>query len=190
MQDTINALLEWGYVLLFIYSLGGGMIGILAAGVLSATSELNLYACILIAFVANVIGSMLLFVMGRYYKKDLMPYFRKHRRKLALAQMKIKQHGTFLIIFQKFIYGLKTFVPIAAGFARYDLAKFTLINTLATALWAVLLGYIGFAFGSLIAPIVDKIGSYPYLVPLFLLALIGTLWLYLAKFSKKPKTTH
>lgn len=187
MQDTINALLEWGYVLLFIYSLGGGMVGILAAGVLSSlpNSNFNLQICIVLAFIANTIGSTLLFTLGKYYKKDLMPHFRKHRRKLALAQMKIKQYGNFLIAFQKFIYGLKTFIPLAAGFAKFSFTRFCIINTLATALWAILLGYIGFAFGYIIKPAFDKIAEFPYLVPLFLFALIGGIWLYLAKFSKK-----
>lgn len=187
MQDTINALLEWGYVLLFVYSLGGGMVGILAAGIVSASGHLNLYACVLLAFASNLTGSTLLFILGRYYKKDLMPYFRKHRRKLALAQLKIKQHGNFLIIFQKFIYGLKTFVPIAAGFARYDFAKFSALNALATALWAVILGYLGFLAGTFIRQIADAISAYPFIFPLFLLSLVGGIWFYLSRFSRKPK---
>lgn len=187
MEETIASLQNYGYIILFVYSLGGGMVAILAAGILSASGYFDIKICIALAFVANVIGSTLLFVLGRYYKKDLMPYFRKHRRKLALAQMKIKQYGNFLIIFQKFIYGLKTFIPIAAGFAKFNFVRFCFINTLATALWAVLLGYAGFAFGAVITPVVDKIGAYPYFVPLFLLALIGGIWLYLAKFSKKTR---
>lgn len=187
MQETIANLQSYGYIILFVYSLGGGMVAILAAGILSASGYFNLSFCIILAFIANVIGSTLLFVLGKYYKKDLMPYFRKHRRKLALAQMKIKQYGSFLIVFQKFIYGLKTFIPIAAGFARFNFAKFCLINTLATALWAFVLGYLGFAFGAFITPIIDKIGDYPYIVPLFLVLLIALIYLYLAKFSKKAR---
>lgn len=187
MQETIANLQNYGYIILFVYSLGGGMVAILAAGVLSASGYFNLSLCIALAFVANVIGSTLLFVLGKYYKKDLMPYFRKHRRKLALAQIKIKQYGDFLIIVQKFIYGLKTFIPIAAGFTHFNFLRFVIINTIATALWAVILGYVGFAFGAFITPVVDKISDYPYLVPLFLLALLAFIWLYLAKFSKKAR---
>lgn len=188
MSETISNLQTYGYILLFLYSLGGGMVGILAAGVLSSMREdFNVSVCITLAFVANTLGSTLLFVLGRYYKKDITPYFRKHRRKLALAQMKIRQHGVWLLIVQKFIYGLKTFIPIAAGFARFSLAKFLLINTAATALWAVVLGYLGFAFGDLIQNTFDKIAQYPYLVPLFLLILVGLIWLYLSKFSRKKR---
>lgn len=187
MQDTINSLLEWGYVILFIYSLGGGMLGILAAGVLSASGHFNLYFCIALAFFANALGSTLLFILGKYYKKDLMPYFTKHKRKLALAQLKLKQYGTSLIFVQKFIYGLKTFIPIAAGLVKFDFGKFFIINTLSSLIWAIVLGFLGFGFGNVISPLVDRLSVYPYAVPLFLVLLVGALWLYLSKFSQKTR---
>ena len=185
MQESIESLLNYGYIILFVYSLGGGMVGILAAGVLCATNHFNLSLCIIIAFIANTLGSTLLFVLGRYYKKDLMPYFAKHRRKLALARMQIKRHGSVLILFQKFIYGLKTFVPLAAGFVRFDLVKFCLVNTLASLIWASLLGYLGFAFGAALSSFVDKLSEAPYIMPLFLLFLLALIWFYLSRFSKK-----
>lgn len=191
MTETIANLQNYGYLILFVYSLGGGMVGILAAGVLSFLSQnsgaFDLRVCIALAFVANTLGSTLLFVLGRYYKRELMPHFRRHRRKLALAQLKMRQHGTSLIIVQKFIYGLKTFIPIAAGFARFPLLRFIVLNTLATALWAIVLGYIGFAFGHIIVPAFDKIAEFPYLVPLFLLVLIALIYLYLSRFSRKSR---
>ncbi|TQR33061.1 hypothetical protein DMB92_03635 [Campylobacter sp. MIT 99-7217] len=185
MQDTIDTLLRYGYVILFLYSLGGGMVAILAAGVLSASAKLDLALCISIAFVANVLGSTLLFALGKYYKKDLLPFVKKHRRKIALAHLKMRQYGDFLILIQKFIYGLKTFIPLAAGFAKFNFVRFFIINTIASLIWAVGFGYLGFAFGSVITNIVDEISNYPYLVPLFLLALILLIWFYLSKFSKK-----
>ncbi|MCX2682543.1 DedA family protein [Campylobacter sp. MIT 21-1685] len=185
MQEMIETLLQYGYVILFIYSFGGGMVGILAAGVLSAQGKFDIHLCILLAFISNTLGSTLLFILGKYYKKDLMPYFKKHRRKIALAILKIKQYGIFLLSTQKFIYGLKTFIPIAAGFAKYNFMKFCLINTLASLLWAILLGYSAFLFGTLIEKFFTKLGDYSYGAPLFLIFLLGGIWFYLNKFSKK-----
>lgn len=185
MQDMIDTLIQYGYIVLFFYSLGGGMVGILAAGVLSSQGKMELSLCIALAFIANTLGSTLLFILGKYYKKDLMPYFKKHRRKLALAMIKTKQHGVILLITQKFIYGLKTFIPIAAGIAKYNFMKFALINTLASLAWAIILGFGAYSFGYIIEKVFNELGSYPYAPPLFLLALALGIWLYLAKFSKK-----
>ena len=185
MQDMIETLIKYGYIVLFFYSLGGGMIAILAAGVLSFQGKMDITLCIVLAFVANTLGSTLLFVLGKYYKKDLMPYLKKHRRKLALASIKIKKYGIFLLISQKFIYGLKTFIPLAAGLAKYDFSKFVIINTLASLAWAVILGFSAYTFGYIIEVIFNKFTNYPYIAPLFLLALVLAIWFYLAKFSKK-----
>lgn len=185
MQDMMDTLIKYGYIILFFYSLGGGMVGILAAGILSSQGKMDLSLCIALAFIANTTGSTLLFILGKYYKKDLMPYFKKHRRKLALAMMKTKQHGVILLVSQKFIYGLKTFIPIAAGMAKYDFIKFTVINTLASLMWAVILGLIAYTFGYMIEAIFNKLSLYPYTAPLFLLILAGIIWLYLTRFSKK-----
>ncbi len=47
------------------------MVGILAAGVLSSQGKMDLSFCITLAFIANTIGSTLLFILGKYYKKTL-----------------------------------------------------------------------------------------------------------------------
>ncbi len=46
MQDMIDTLIKYGYIVLFFYSLGGGMVGILAAGVLSSQGKMDLSFCI------------------------------------------------------------------------------------------------------------------------------------------------
>ncbi|TKX31765.1 DedA family protein [Campylobacter estrildidarum] len=185
MQDMVDTLIQYGYIVLFFYSLGGGMVGILAAGILCSQGKMEIGLCIFLAFLGNTLGSTLLFILGKYYKKDIMPYFKNHRRKLALATMKIKQYGTILLIVQKFIYGLKTFIPIAAGIAKYNFTKFAMINTLASLIWSIILGFGAYSFGYIIETIFNKLSSYPYIAPLFLLILAGIIWFYLAKFSKK-----
>ncbi|MDO4673744.1 DedA family protein [Campylobacter sp.] len=185
MQDMMDTLLRYGYVVLFFYSLGGGMVGILCAGVLSSLGKMELSWCIALAFIANTLGSSGLYFLGKHGKKDFLPYFKKHRRKLALALLKVKQHGTILILTQKFIYGLKTLIPLAAALAKYDLKRFLFLNALASFIWALSLGLVGFAFGGLVEKIFEKFGNYSYASFLFLGLLIALLLGYLAKFSQK-----
>ena len=42
MQEVVNSLEQWGYILLFAYSLGGGYVGLLTAGVMSALDKMDL----------------------------------------------------------------------------------------------------------------------------------------------------
>lgn len=50
--------------------------------------------------------------MGRYNKNALMPYIKAHRRKLVLSHILMKKYGDKIIFIQKFVYGLKTLVPM------------------------------------------------------------------------------
>lgn len=185
MQEMMENLVKYGYILLFLYSFGGGMIGILAAAALSSSAKFDLHLCIALAFLGNALGSTLFFIMGKYCKKDLMPYLRKHRRKLALAMIKIKRQGVGLFVVQKFVYGLRTLIPMAAAFARYNFLKFFIINTIASLVWAVSLGYLGFTFGYFFEMFFNKLGEHPYMAPLFLISLAIGIWFYLSSFSKK-----
>ena len=119
MEDILSSLSTYGYIILFLYSFGGGMVAIIAAGVLSYAGKMDLSASIAVAACANIIGSSFLFYMGRYNKKALMPYIRDHRRKLALSHILMKKYGDKIIFIQKFIYGLKTLVPMTIGLTKF-----------------------------------------------------------------------
>lgn len=68
MQDIIVSLEKWGYMLLFLFSLGGGYVGLLTAGVMSALGKMDIIISILTAGVGNIIGSSLLAYLARYQK--------------------------------------------------------------------------------------------------------------------------
>ena len=91
------------------------MVALIAAGVLSYSGQMDLSFSIAVAFTANAIGDTALFYLSRYNKAQMMPYLKKHRRKLALSHLLMKKYGDKIIFFQKFVYGIKTLIPIAIG---------------------------------------------------------------------------
>lgn len=189
MQDMLDKVIEYGYVILFLYSLGGGMLALLAAAILChSTEELNIYVCILLAFLANYLGTLLTYYFSRAYKKEFKRFASKHRRKIALLSLKMKRHDIIIILTQKYIYGMKSFVPMVAGFIRMPFLRFAIINIFACLLWAIILGSLGFAFAPFIKQIFIKLAKYPYLGPLFLVVLTVFFLLFFKFFaSKKPR---
>ena len=101
MSEMLTSLSTYGYIILFLYTLGGGMVAIIAAGVLSYAGSMNLPLVIIIATISNALGDTLLFYLSRYNKKEIMPYFKKQKRNLALAQILFKKHGGKIILFKK-----------------------------------------------------------------------------------------
>ncbi|WP_457748780.1 DedA family protein [Sulfurimonas sp.] len=185
MEDTFSNLATYGYIGLFIYSLGGGFIGLVAASVLSFMGKMDLTMSISIAFLGNALGDVLLFWLTRYQKSMMVEGLRKHRRKLALAHILIKKHGDWVIFIQKFIYGLKTVVPIAIALTKYDFKKFAILNVFAAAVWALAFGLSSYYFGAVLSKFAMYISDNKWIAPVVLLIIGGSVWLYLEKATKK-----
>jgi membrane protein DedA with SNARE-associated domain len=185
MDDMMNNLIKYGYLVVFIYSLGGGMVALIAAGVLSFMGKMDISLSILTAFIANFIGDSLIFYMSRYHKHEMMEQLRKHRRKLAFSHLLIKRHGSWIIVMKKFIYGLKTLVTFAIGLTKYSFWKFSGYNALGSAIWAIVVGGLSYLFGGALVEGYKIIADKPYLAPIMLVVIGGSVWLYLSVATKK-----
>ena len=185
MEDMLTNLETYGYIVLFLYSFGGGFIALMGAGVLSYTGHMDLEVAILVAFIANFLGDTMLFYMGRYNKKDVMGYLHKHKRKLALSHILMKKHGSWVIFLQKYVYGIKTLIPLAIGLTKYDFKKFTVLNLFASAIWAVAIGVLSYMAGEMIKSAYEIIAERPYIAPIALLSIIALIWWYLSANTKK-----
>lgn len=185
MEDTFSNLATYGYIGLFLYSLGGGFVALVGAGVLSFMGKMDITTTILIAFTANALGDVLLFYMARYQKGMMMEGLRKHRRKLALSHLMMKKYGSWIILFQKFVYGIKTLIPIAIGLTKYDFKKFAMFNVGASAVWALTVGLGSYFSGSALMKAAELIGEKPWIAPVIVLVFGSLLWLYMEKATKK-----
>ncbi|WDL70681.1 DedA family protein [Helicobacter winghamensis] len=185
MQETIDLIAKYGYVILFLYSLGGGFIALVGASVLSFAGKMDLSLSIFVAIVANFLGDWLLFYMARYQKSMMQPYLTQHRRKLALVHILMRKYGSIIIVVKKYIYGLKTLVPLAIALTPYSLAKFNLYNAIGAIVWGISIGLLGYFSGGILIKGFEMLGEYPLLAPLFILVLLGGLWLWLKQATKK-----
>ncbi|MFC3847631.1 DedA family protein [Helicobacter baculiformis] len=168
----------WGYLLLFVYSLGSGYVGIVVAAILSSMGQMDIKLSMLIAGTGNFVGSVGLALLGRTQKKELYNYFAKHRRKFALVHVWLQKYGLWLIFFNKYIYGVKSILPLAIGFSKYDLKKFALLNVGACALWAIIVGGVTFYASAWVRRIADHLSNYAYLMPAIILVVIfGLVWM-------------
>ncbi|MDR2152984.1 MAG: DedA family protein [Helicobacteraceae bacterium] len=185
METVMQNIEAYGYAMLFIYSLGGGFVGIVAAGALSAFGYMNIFISVAVVFVANVIGDQALFFISRFNKREIRPYLKKHRRKLALSHLLLKKQGNRILIVQKFIYGLKTLVPIVVGFTKYDAKKFFLFNMIGAFLFVLVFGSGSYFAGEFFGKMAHYASDYPYILPIALVTIIGGSYLLIGYFARK-----
>lgn len=185
MEDLFNSLSTYGYIILFLYSFGGGFFALVAAGALSYMGKMDITTSIMVAAVANYLGDMMLFYMARYNKHFVQPYMKNHRRKFALSHVLIKKYGNFVVFIQKYIYGIKTLVPIAFGLSKYSFFKFGILNAPASLLWALFFGLLSYWGGEQIIKAFAYVKQNPIIMPFILLTLGSLLWWYFSYATKK-----
>ncbi|MFA4820810.1 DedA family protein, partial [Helicobacter pylori] len=177
---------EWGYLILFLYSLGGGYVGIVIASILSATTHaLDIKITILVAFLGNMVGSGALVIFARYQKRDFLKYFQKHRRKLALASLWVKRYALLMIFVNKYLYGIKSVVPLAVGFSKYPLKRFLWLNVFSSFLWALIVGSVSFQASDWVKTLYERLSHYTsfFVISFVLIALL--IWFLLKRYSRK-----
>jgi membrane protein DedA with SNARE-associated domain len=157
MEDLIR---DWGYIILFLYSFGGGFLALVVAGILSFSGELNIFIAILVAGIANFIGDQFLFTMARKNKDQAKKMMQKHRRKIAMAHLLMRKYGSWVIFLQKYVYGIKTLIPLAMGLTKFDYRKFMIFNIFATAIWAIFVGTSSYLMGDLIYTYIEEFKTY------------------------------
>lgn len=104
-----------------------------------------------------------------------------------MAQILFKSYGGKIILAKKFIYGLKTLIPLAIGLSKYNAKKFLFLNAICAIIWAVSLGLLGFFAGDFIQQISEKYGQNTSFLIIFLVAILFALWLYFEKQTKRTK---
>jgi len=185
MNEILENLITYGYIILFFYSLGGGFFALAAAGVLSSIGKMDLSISIAVALIGNFIGDQALLLFARSNKSQMMDYLKNHRRKLAYSHLLMKKYGTWVIFLQKYIYGVKTLVPIAIGLTRYDAMKFAIYNFAAAVVWALVVGISSYLGGKTVLSILDKAKEHPWIMPLIGVSLISALAFLISRAVRK-----
>lgn len=88
-----------------------------------------------------------------------------------------------MIKFKKYIYGFKTLVPMAIALTKFSFMKFSILNFISSAIWAVSVGLASFYAGNLIIKFYEN--NPKWLLPLFLIILILAIYFYFKKATKR-----
>jgi membrane protein DedA with SNARE-associated domain len=183
-ETLVHLLHEHGYIVLFFWSILEGELGLIMAGILTHTGHMNLFLAIFVAGIGGFTGDQIYFYIGRYSKKYIHKKMRKHRRKFAVAHLLLKRYGWPIIFMQRYMYGLRTVIPMSIGLTRYSAKKFALINLLSAWVWAAITILPAYWFGEEILTLLKYAKAHWYFaLPVILLAL-GGLYIISKKIEK------
>jgi membrane protein DedA with SNARE-associated domain len=163
----INYLLaNYGYWAVFIGCLLEGETILILGGLAAHQHVLQWPQVMVWATLGGMIGDQILFWTGRYFGPRLMP--RLHRQQATIDRVSglIERYPTASIFSVRFLYGMRLIGPLVIGASRLSPVRFSIINLLGAAVWAVLFVTAGYWAGEFLEDLLGNLK--PYRLPIFI----------------------
>ncbi len=167
----------YGYIAILIGCFFEGEAVLVLGGMAAAQGYLVLAGVMVAGFIGSVTGDQLFFHLGRRYGPEAVA--RKPRLHKANARLQgwIRRHETALLLGFRFLYGLRSAAPFVFGASPIGRARFTFLNAIGAAVWAVAVSYGGYVAGGAFAAILAHVAHYELLLLLVVAAAAAGLWL-------------
>jgi membrane protein DedA with SNARE-associated domain len=187
MEELLIGLLkDYGYIILFLWSILEGETGLVMAGVMVHTEDMQLFIAIAVATLGGFLGDQIYFYLGRLNRKYIHKKLKSQRRKFALATLLLRKYGWLIIFVQRYMYGLRTIIPMSIGTTQYSARNFAIINFLSAVVWASATIILAYIFGEEILQIVHYAKNHLiYILPILVLTLISIFLYFHFKTKKK-----
>jgi membrane protein DedA with SNARE-associated domain len=194
MDDTIQILLQYGYVVLFTFVLAE-QVGLpipavpvlLGVGALAGAGRMSLVPALCVALVASLVPDVVWYELGRRRGGRVLRLLCRISLEpdscIRRAEDSFVKHGRGVLLIAKFFPGLSTVAPPLAGVVGISRRQFILLDSAAALVWAGAWGAVGYAFSDALELIVADSARLGNLV---LVVAVGGLVLYIAiKFTQR-----
>ena len=177
MAITLQTLVgHYGYAAVLFGTFLEGETILVLGGVAAKLGYLSLPGVILAAFLGTLAGDQMFFFLGRFRGRDLLlrrPLWQTRARRVHAL---MERHATLLILGFRFLYGLRTVTPFILGMSRVPAPRFMVLNLLGAALWATLIGTLGFLFGHGLELVLGDLRRYELAVLAAVALAGGAMW--------------
>ena len=163
MESLIHTILAFSYIGIFliVFAETGLLAGfflpgdslLIAAGLLAASGELNLWGVMAAVVAGGILGCISGYFIGQRFGPAI--FRNQHSRffkpqYVSQAEAFFTQYGMQAVILARFVPIVRTLVPTLAGVSRMPLGIFTAYNVVGAVLWGVGLPALAYFFGRLI----------------------------------------
>jgi membrane protein DedA with SNARE-associated domain len=173
-----EAILRYGYALIFVAAAVEGDATLVTATFLAHRGYFHLYVVMVVVAVATIAINQVYFWLARRYGSDGLSAKREGR---AFGKVLgwVERFGLPLVVFSRFAYGFRIAIPAACGASGMSPLLFTLGDVAGAAIWAVVIGFAGYAIGHFLEQVVHDLHTHEGWVALALLvALLAILACY------------
>jgi membrane protein DedA with SNARE-associated domain len=191
-------IIHWGYAAVFLFGfLEACCVPIPSeitfgfAGVLAGEGRLNVVAIIIVGTIAELLGSLVSYGIGRVGERPLVARFGRYllitEADIDRAERFLAGRGAWAIPVGRAMPVVRTFISIVAGFVKVPFTMFALLSLLGTAVWVSAITLIGYAVGTQWQKVAHGFALAGYVI--VVLAVIGIaafVWHRLREVRKHP----
>jgi len=158
-----NLMTHYGYLILLIWTFFEGETALVLAGVLSFTGHMELGLSIFIAGTGGMLGDLFWFYIGKKHFDIVKDKIKNNEIIVDEIKKILKKFDILVIFIQRYLYGLRTIIPIVIGMTKFDTKRFFIINYISALFWSASIMIPAYYFGNNILNIFEKIKSYWYI---------------------------
>lgn len=122
------------------------------AGYLVSTGVFKFWPAILAGSTGNVIGSTIMYVLGKYgghpFLEKYGKWFRISHKELHKAENWFGKYGDIAVFIAQLLPVIRTFISLPAGILEISYKKFALYTFMGAFVWCTVLVYLGKVLGS------------------------------------------
>jgi membrane protein DedA with SNARE-associated domain len=166
---------RYGLFAVFAGTLLEGETLLALAGYAAHRGYLDFTAVVAVGALGAILGDQFWFWLGRNRGRALMARRPALAARIGRALALIERHPNAILSVQRFIWGMRIALPLAAGMSRVGAGRFVLLNVLSALVWAPLVAGVGYVFGALVTRLVDRLHHYEHWLLLAVLA-ASLLW--------------
>lgn len=172
----------WVYLTIFFFAYIENLfppspsdIVVVIGGSLVGTGTVNFIPLFVAATLGSLAGFLTAFIIGWQFDKKLI-----HAGKLKFVNIEsidkvenaFRKWGYYLIVANRFLPGTRAVISFFAGMSRLNVNKTTILSLLSSALWNVVLIYLGITFGKNVDVIDSYLKTYSNIILAITLAVI------------------
>ncbi len=142
-------------------------------GIAASRGTLDIRLLLVFSWLAAVVGNQIGYSIGRTGGHHLLVRYGNRigitHRRLDKVEAFFDRHGEVVIIFARFVVGLRQFSGIVAGMLEMHWARFLLFNAVGAAMWIGFWGLLAFWLGKRVLEFMENI--WPLVIGLVVLAI-------------------
>lgn len=162
---SLDALIaQYGLLAIFIGSGTEGEAAAVAGGIVAHRNLIPLWQVATAIYGGSLLAGQGLFLAARRYRDAAWIQRQIARPGCAAIFRALERWPVGFILIYRFVFGVRTLTPLVLGASRISTTQFTVLNTVAAAIWASVFTGLGYVFGKTVEHLFGHLPSRPHLI--------------------------